>query len=198
MRTLLDTDAFCKLAVGDLLSDTIELLGSPSGECRRLPALPYMLKKKGKLRKQYGEDLSDRLSAIADAIPPLECNNSAWYDRLTAVHDVDVGEAQLFSSAAEHQSLIVSGDKRAVRALKTVPDICFALRGRIVTLEPLLISLCEKVGKSRIIDCARKVAPYDTVFRVCFSADDPCTGLRSYFNSFKAEVAPLVLWTCET
>jgi hypothetical protein len=50
MRVLLDTDAFCKLAVAEVLHDTLGLLGAEPGDCGRLAALPYMLQRGG-LRK---------------------------------------------------------------------------------------------------------------------------------------------------
>lgn len=40
MNLLIDTDAFCKLAVSDLLREAVRVLGVELRECGRLAALP--------------------------------------------------------------------------------------------------------------------------------------------------------------
>ena len=54
---MIDTDAFCKLGTADLLTDAIGVLGVDIGECGRLAALPYMLRR-GRLRRAFGDDNS--------------------------------------------------------------------------------------------------------------------------------------------
>src|SRR5688572_31331079 len=53
MRLLIDSDAFCKLAICELLDDAAAVLGASSAECGRLPALAFMLRK-GNLRRKLG------------------------------------------------------------------------------------------------------------------------------------------------
>ena len=48
-RLLVDTDAYCKLGVAELLVDAVAVLGVAVDECGRLAALPFMLRR-GRLR----------------------------------------------------------------------------------------------------------------------------------------------------
>ena len=95
--------------------------------------------------------------------------------------------------------IVMTGDKRAVRALSTISGLSEALCGKIVVLEAILISLCSNLG----VDFVRQsVAPFrhlDTTLRVCFSDTNssPVDGLSSYFRALSADVLPLVLWNHE-
>ena len=98
MRLLIDTDAFCKLAVGGLLHDALNLLSVDLIECGRLPALPYMLRK-GRLRRLFGEDLCDKLIPLAESIPVADQPSNSWLDKLIDIHTIDPGEAQIMAAA---------------------------------------------------------------------------------------------------
>lgn len=106
MRLLVDTDAFCKLAVGSVLRDAVELLGASLRECGRLPALPHMLRK-GRLREMFGPQACDALLPVADAVPVVIRSSNAWLDRLAPIQDIDPGEAQIFAAAAELGLVVV-------------------------------------------------------------------------------------------
>jgi len=65
MRLLVDSDAFCKLAASDLLSDAAMLFDAELPDCGRLPALPYMLRRGGLPRDEFEADnLSSSLLAF--------------------------------------------------------------------------------------------------------------------------------------
>lgn len=196
MKLLIDTDAFCKLALGGVLDEAIELLGASPSECGRLPALPHMLRR-GRLRKLFGSETCDELTPLADTFPVLMQADVAWLEKLTPIGAVDPGEAQLFATAAEHGMLVLSGDKRALRALKDVDDFPRVLAGRIVVLEAILIALCDALGPEEFRRRIRPVGSVDRAVKICISNpdSDPRDGLRSYFENLKAELAPLVLWT---
>lgn len=193
MRLLIDTDAFCKLAIGDVLEATMALFGADLTECGRLAALPHMLKR-GKLRKMLGDLASDEIASKAQGVQAMENPSSQWIERLAGAEAVDPGEAQLFALAAETDRIVVSGDKRALRALKDVPDICDMLRGRIVALEAALIALCDLHGSDHIKGRVGPLVAIDTAMRVCFSSGSPPDALMSYFRHLEGEVAPLCLW----
>jgi hypothetical protein len=144
MKLLIDTDAFCKLAVSDLLREAVRVLGAELGECGRLPALPHMLRR-GTLRRRYGEDACDSMLQIADTLPSLAQPGAQWLDPLVPVQTIDPGEALIFAASAQSGAMIVSGDKRALEALKDLEAHRDALAGRIVPPEvpgiPLQISI---------------------------------------------------------
>lgn len=195
MNLLVDTDAFCKLGVAGLLEDAAGVFGARLPDCGRLPALPHMLRR-GALAKRYGRNACDALIPHAEAMPVLPKPGAAALDPLAANDAIDPGEAQLFAAAAEFGLLVVSGDKRAMRALKHVREIHAPLARRLVTLEAVLLKLCERLG---LEDLRRRVGPlavHDRAIGVCFSrgSPDPRDGLRSYNERIVSEVHPLLLW----
>ncbi len=195
MNLLVDTDAFCKLGVAGLIEDAAGVFGVRLPDCGRLPALPHMLRR-GNLAKRYGRDTCDALIPHAEAMPAVPRPGAAALDPLAASDAIDPGEAQLFAAAAEFGLLVISGDKRAMRALKHVREIYAPLARRIVTLEAILLKLCERLGPE---DVRRRVGPlamHDRAVGACFSPGnpDPRDGLRSYNGSLVAEVQPLLLW----
>jgi hypothetical protein len=195
MKLLVDTDAFCKLGVAEFLREMARIFDASLQECGRLPALPYMLKR-GALRKQYGARACDALIPIADTMPVMNRPSVTWLDKLTSIDAIDPGEAQIFAAAAESDMIVISGDKRSLRALKGVEGFAEALAGRIVVIEAILLILCDRLGQEPV---RRQVAPLvasDNVVRICFSEEnlDPRKGLSSYYTALAADVEPLVLW----
>jgi hypothetical protein len=195
MKLVVDTDAFCKLAMGGILRDAAALFGAAPRECGRLAALPYMLRR-GRLRRIFGAHACEALIPIAQAMPVIAQPSEAWLGRLTPVEAIDPGEAQIFAAAAEARLVVVSGDKRSLRALKEINGFPAALVGRIVVLEAVLLALCERLGAEVLRGRLQPVLRSDAVVRVCFSAGNasPHQALLSYYRSLAADLEPLVLW----
>ena len=195
MKLLIDTDAFCKLAVGGILEDGLRLLGVDLNECGRLPALPYMLRR-GRLPRKYGADICNALVPIADGIPVIPQPGNAWLDVLTPLESIDPGEALIFAAAAEHGKCLLSGDKRALRIVKDVAGFPAAMNGRILVLEAVLIALCDRLGPEAVRSRIPPLMSNDQVVQICFSnaSEDPRDGLLSYFEDLSSELAPLLLW----
>ena len=167
MNLLVDTDAFCKLGVAGLIEDAAGVFGTRLPGCGRLPGLPHMLRR-GNLVKRYGRDTCDALIPHAEAMPALPKPGAAALDPLAANDAIDPGEAQLFAAAAESGLLVISGDKRAIQALKHVREIHAPLARRLVTLEAILLKLCERLG---LEDLRRRVGPlamHDRAVGTCF------------------------------
>ncbi len=195
MRLLIDTDAFCKLELAGMLRDAVGLLGTSLPECARLPALPYMLRK-GRLRKVFGPDACDGLIPLADELPVIVEPGDAWLDKLRPVQAIDPGEALLLAAAAETGMVVLSGDKRALRALKDVEDSSDALAGRIVVMEAILLSLCDHLGPDEVRRRVEPLVAIDKMVQVCFSIGnpDPRAALLSYYDRLATELDPLLLW----
>lgn len=195
MQLLIDTDIFCKLAIGECLDDTMGLFGVDVFGCGRLSALPHMLRR-GKLRKNLGDQICDELIPIAESFPALVQPSAVWLDRLTTVQTIDPGEAQIFALAAEKGIVVVTGDKRALRSLKDIPAFTDALAGRIVVLEAVLFVLCGRLGSVEIRRRVQRLLSHDKMVNVCLSPNnsDPKGALLSYYRSLEVELAPLVLW----
>lgn len=195
MRLLVDTDVFCKLGVANLFDDAVSALGFQRSDCGRLPALPYMLRR-GPIPKLYGAAPCAALIPTAESIASFPTPDASWLDRLAKCQDVDPGEAQLFALAAQKSLIALSGDKRALRALKDADGLPAALSGRIVVFEALLLLLCEHFDAATLRNRLVPLVDKDIMVRICFSDDsaDPRDGLRSYYSKLSDEVAPLMLW----
>jgi hypothetical protein len=199
MRLLVDSDIFCKLGASDLLVETLAIFDATISECGRLAALPYMLRR-GKLHKQYGEVCCEKLRAVVDEMPIVPEASPAWLDKLAKIPNIDPGEAQLLASAAEHSLILLTGDKRALGAVRAVPDLVALLAGRVVSLESSLLALCMRKGDATIHEALAPLQKLDKTIQMCFAsrASDPRVGLRSYFEHLQREVDPLRLWAPPT
>lgn len=195
MKLLVDTDVFCKLGIAGLLPEAVGILGADLPACGRLRALPHMLRR-GSLRNHYGAVACDALMPLAEAMPPVQRPGAIWLDALASISAVDPGEVQLFAAAADFGLVVVSGDKRALRAMKNVSGLSEALAGHVVVLEAILLALCERLGPEELRRRVIPVAASDTMLTACFSPGnlDLRGGLQSYYRDIVADVAPLVLW----
>jgi len=195
MKVLVDTDAFCKLGLAGLLADAVAILGAQLTDCHRLAALPHMLRR-GSVPRRFGEDNCRSLLTTAEAMLPLEPSTGPWLGRFVPAPGIDPGEAQLFSAAADETLMVLSGDKRALRAVRTVQGAPEALSGLMVTLEAVLIALHDSIGADALRTRVGPLRAFDTTVGICFSdgTPDPRAALWSYYNSLASEVAPLTLW----
>jgi hypothetical protein len=195
MKLLFDTDTFCKLGIASLLEDAARLFHATLQECGRLYALSFMLRKGG-LRKLYGGPACDELIPVANALPVMPDPSVVWLEKLTAIESIDPGEAQIFCVAAEQGQPFLSGDKRALKALKGIGDFVPVLGGRVVAMEAVLLALCDSIGQEEIRQRVAPLAAVDRMVEVCFSSgnQDPSTALLSYYRALEGELAPLRLW----
>ena len=196
MKLLVDTDAFCKLGVAQLLDDALASFDVRLTDCGRLPALPYMLQR-GSLPRRFGADACSALIPVAESMAVLQQAGTRWLDALADATNVDPGEAQLLAAAADSNIPMLSGDKRALRAIKEVAGLPDALHGRIICLEAALLELGDRLGWDVLRQRVTPLSQVDTTIGICFSAGnhDPRAALFSYFRSLASEVDPLVLWT---
>jgi hypothetical protein len=196
MKLLIDTDAFCKLGIAGLLPDAIRrIFDAEIPDCGRLAALPYMLRKGG-LRRKYGEKACDDLISLADSMPVLPAANTTLLEKLVPIDEIDPGEAQILASAAGSDLIVLTGDKRAVRALTRVDGVTEFLSGRIAVLEAILLALHNELGEGQVRKCIAPLTQLDQVVKICFSEANPNAreGLLSYYGALAQEVKPLRLW----
>ncbi len=195
MRALIDNDVFCKLEVCSLLDLALESIGLIPARCACLQTLPYVLNK-GRMLAQYGEALSQQLAMSVSRFDRVPSLPDTWRDQLVGRHEIDPGEAILFGvAAAEPDSLVVTGDKRAIRALSGLPELSSLLRGRVVCLEAMVLRLIAARG---IAFVSRGIAPalaFDRTLQVCFTSGDPTAGLRSYFRALQEDASPGLLYS---
>lgn len=196
MRLLLDSDILCKLGAAGLIRPLLKALGVQLEDCRRLPALPHMLRR-GALRNRLGIHHCDTLQKLAQSIQPSPDPPTQWLDLLTPIPQVDIGEAQLLAvAAADGEHLLATSDKRALKAIAPILELTTALNRRVITLEAALLLLCRDHGETHIRSLIRPAMNTDTVFRTCFSSTEkhPIAALSSYFRHAERELSPLCLW----
>lgn len=195
----MDTDVFAKLGIASLLDQLYAMFGVTVDECARLPALSHMLRR-GALPALHGKEACERLVPVAEAMPLAPAASTTWLGRLANLPQIDPGEAQLFATAAEHQLIVVTGDKRSVIAASKVDGMADALAGRVASLEAVLLGLCQRLGREHLRTAVKPLVAVedrrDKMVQVCFSDGnpDPEGALQSYFNDLKRNAAPLVLW----
>ena len=199
LRLLIDTDAFCKLAAAGLLDDVLAFFGVTRAECARLPALSPMLQR-GHLRNRYGEAESDRLRAIAQTFSKMPEPSTEWLDTFSAVPAIDPGEAQIYALAAERGLMVLTGDKRALKALGSLTAAHPRLNGNIVTLEAALLGLVGRLTDPVLRAHGKILAEYDQMAKAVFSSAGSSLdeALKSYVRHIEIQVQPLTLWrtTC--
>lgn len=194
-QLLLDTDAFCKLAIANLLDDVLTLLGVNRARCAVLPALPYMLGR-GRLRKKYGDVESDQLRKLANEFAVAPGASTGWLDVLSIQPSIDPGEAQLFALAAEREIRVMTGDKRALEALAKINSIHPLLSGNVLTLEAVLTGLAEELPDTQLRHKGSILGQYDQMAKAVFSStgSDLKEALDSYFRDVEFKAQPLRLW----
>ena len=194
-RLLIDTDAYCKLGAVGLFGAAVAALNLEIEDCGRLPALPYMLRR-GRLRQKYGDELSDMLQLHAGRLPIAVTPSHDWLDPLAEIDSIDSGEAQLLAAAAEHELLLLTGDKRALIGVKDALGYAEALSGRVIVLEAILAELCGQLGVGTVRSCIEPLKALDTAIAICFSDSNPSplAGLLSYHRNLVDELGALSLW----
>lgn len=196
MRLLVDSDAFCKLGATDLFESGVALLEGDPARVERLTALPHMLRRSRALRAKLGQPLADALAARADLLPSAPVADPRLVDELVGVDEIDPGEVQLLALAADETLLLVSGDKRALRAVCQLDSLVPMLNGKLVCLEALLLALCVRHGAAQVCAAASNHRNLDGIFAVCLrDAATAIECLQSYLRGLKCEVEPLVLWS---
>lgn len=195
MHLLIDSDVFCKLEICGLLEEAIRTLEFERGNCRRLPALPHMLRR-GTIFNKYGESACAVMMPSVITMEATPDANPEVLDRLIGLPLVDPGEAQLLALAVSNGDYLFTGDKKSLKAIKDMSDIAKALSGRIVILETLLMAMCDEHGPEWLRERIQPLRTHDRVVEVCFTEAtiDPRVPLRSYVDFEKAALAPLILW----
>lgn len=151
MRLLIDVDALCKLAHWGLLQDLASLTDIPMQECTTLASARYRaLKAKTKLdgRVFRAVEAVDRvLEAIASMSPAIEPATQSL-GAFENVPDIDAGEAVLLASlVAVQEAKLLTGDKRALRALAALPpEQREPFAGRVICVERVIESALDLWG----------------------------------------------------
>lgn len=151
MQLLIDVDAMGKLAHWRLLEELPTLSGIALNEIATLTSARYRAKRS--LEKPDGKLFRDVAAARAaiDAIgqmkPTLDVDPTRLTDLVEAA-GIDAGEAVLLAALdANPKAKLLTGDKRALRALAALPpEVSQRYSGRILTVECVLLAALDARG----------------------------------------------------
>ena len=176
MVYLTDKDIVEKLAICDLLDDALASLGASRSDVYVLTTLKHRIggKARAKATSRLGAEVVARiLDFLADV---NEIRDYSLPDQLLLddIVGIDPGEAILLAAMGVHaDSLLLTGDKRCLRALVNSPEceaFTLRLRGKVVCFEQVLLWLIDYLGFEYVL--AKVVAaPYcDTALRAAFGS----------------------------
>jgi len=191
-----DNDVVLKLAEYNLLQDVCSVLAVGISEVIVLDSAKYYfngLKRKLARGKDVAYSSTGLDRAIEIAENTVQMTSRVDIDWATECDNIDIGEAQLVSSAiaAGGDSILLTGDKRFIKAvLKTesTKHIASLLRGRIVCLEEIMRSLICNYGIDHIRKAVASAPRCDLGLQIVFGSrfDLPETqvldGLASMIN----------------
>jgi hypothetical protein len=204
---LLDADALSKLAHWDMLGELPSLTGFANAQTATLSSLVHRAAK-GR-EKPDGKLFRDTVSAaraheFLKQVAPLPMPDEQFIDVIQQIPAIDPGEALLFATLRAHQkTLLITGDKRAVTAIKGVgdSDVTASFSGRVVIVEQILLALLKAKG----IDWLRNhVCPYRTLDKAigivmgsnCTAPEESVEmGLRSYITDIGSSTGELLCST---
>lgn len=196
MEVAFDTDAFCKLGEAGLLVPFLEALRVPPTRCARLGRLTRQLQRAGWLRplsQQRRDELFDLAAQMTVATP----RPGGWHDRIAAVGgDLGSGEAALFALVADGDvALVVTGDKRALRAAAAVEPLVERLAGRLLVLEQAAAVAVDALSAGAEAHLRERGAlVLDVMLASCLRSTDRRAALGQYVSELERELPKGLLW----
>jgi hypothetical protein len=200
-RLVVDVDALVKLAHWGLLSELEGATGVPPERQATVESIRFRAARRD--RKLFRDPaIADDLTAALGHFGAAWSPDADVVARLQGIAGLDAGEVTLIGMlCSDPQALLVTGDKRALRAL-TAPgleDIVERIAGRIMCLEQVLLSALDRMGVGALVAAIEPHRELDTAVRCAVPLAshavelDVRTGLGSYINDIRAQ-APSLLY----
>lgn len=202
MIYLSDNDIVEKLAICDLLDDALNAFDATRADVLVLPTLKNRIgigTPRPKVVKRLGEVVTARLMDFLATIQEIDEYSVEEHEMLEGLDDsveIDAGEIILLSATANLSDyLLMTGDKRCLRAVATHPEcdqIARRIQGHVVCFEQII---CRVIARAGFKAVRAKVVPVlqncDTALRAAFgsglSATEPNTieCLRTYIDEIR-------------
>jgi hypothetical protein len=204
LRALIDLDFLAKLANWDLLDLVQSVCGVNWAECATVEsALPRARRASAKPdgRLFHSTSAASRAVAACEAmqrLPAVLAEDLALFQDQPAI---DSGEAVLLAVALRRpESLVLTGDKRCLRAVAAMADLPSRLPSRVVVLETCLLKAIEQGAFERVRAGVALCPQADKAIATCFGSrfDQPPSnameGLASYRGELHRLWQPTLLW----
>ncbi len=160
VRLLVDNDVLIKAAHWNLLDHIPACAGATTWkEVAVLDSLVYRARRRDKklfLDPNVAEALETRIQETS----PLPTPDSTTLTKLQGITGLDAGEVILIACViSTKSSFLVTGDKRALRALCTpeLKSVVEALQGRVLCLEHIIRNALNVLGP---VELSRSIGPY--------------------------------------
>ncbi len=208
MICLSDNDIIRKLAICDLLAESLDALETSLGEVYVLNTARYVLlkpiKKPEVAKARLGEAVYDRLSTFLDSVRVLDVEpapqEQQLFEDLLGIHP---GEAVLFSATTHFpQCLLATSDKNSLTALASSPichAICQRLSNRLICFEQVILRLTDRIGFANVRAKVIPARDCDTALRAIFgsgleaSEGNVRQGLASYIADLRGNTGTLLV-----
>ncbi|MGF1521492.1 MAG: hypothetical protein ACFBSF_04135 [Leptolyngbyaceae cyanobacterium] len=198
LKVLIDNDALLKLSCYGLLDETIAFFGCSSADVFVLATAKYcLLPVKDRLRFCRDEDSATRLENFLKTASSISAQavNPDLLDTLNSIPNIDAGEAILLAAGAvEKDTVIITGDKRALAVLcshEDVAGVSYAWESRVVSMEVLFLHLITHSQFAHVQDCVRSKPRLDKALTIAFGFSEPADfnsvqeGLTSYVQDLR-------------
>lgn len=208
----LDNDVVLKGASYRLLAEMLKAVPGGPYTYGVLGAAQYMLPKTLAKKQIAGmADAATELHAVLQGCEVLEPSEverrlaaDLQFSAQQASFSLDAGEAQLTAMVITRKlKLFLTGDKRAIAALGSVPFPAGLSRAylahRLVCFEQAIWALCEVLGAQAVRKAVCAESGVDAQMRICFSCSSPEVteeswreGIRSAIEHARAQAPDLL------
>lgn len=200
-RLLIDVDALVKLAHWGLLGELEGTTGVPPERQATVESIRFRAARRD--RKLFRDPaVADDLAAALGHFGAPWSPDTDVLVRLQGVAGLDAGEVTLIAMLCnDPRALLVTGDKRALRAL-TAPGlehVVERIAGRIICLEQVLLSTLDRMDAGALAAAIEPHRQLDTAVRCAVPLASHAvefevrTGLGSYIKDLRAQ-APSLLY----
>jgi hypothetical protein len=194
---LADNDIIEKLAVCDLLDDALVAFAASRRDVFVLNTLKFRIggRSQTKAENRLGTAAVARLLEFLAGVQEIREFSTDDVKLLDDVVGIDPGETILLAATAIHSDyLLLTGDKRCLRTLATVPEcesIARRIQGRVVCFEQTILRLIARFGFDHVL--RKVVGEYyrDTALRAAFGSGIQSTQsnsvacLQSYIDELR-------------
>jgi hypothetical protein len=198
---LSDNDIVEKLAICDLLDEALAAFDATRSDVLVIPTLKHRIgigTARPKTVKRLGPEVAARLMDFLASVREITDYSARDHDLLENLDvsvEIDPGEIILLSTTANlTEYLLLTGDKRCIRAVATCPEcseIARRIQGRVVCFEQVICRIIDRAGFEIV---RTKVVPVlhtcDTAMRAAFGSGAQATESNSVacLQSYIAEI----------
>jgi hypothetical protein len=194
---LSDNDIVEKLAVCDLLDDTLASFEATRPYVYVIPTLKYRIdgRARPKVERRLGSEAVGRILEFLRDVNLIDNYSPEDHQLLDDIVGIDPGEAVLLSATAVFKDFnLLTGDKRCLRTIATSAEcerIARRIQGRVVCFEQVVCRLIDHFGYEHVLAKVVPVLYCDNALRAAFGSGTQSTEsnslacLRSYIGELR-------------